>query len=331
MTLSERFRDGLRGIFASAPVGNGEASESSVPATSRVSVQSSSIDLGELAILIAKAKSIAKRYRVLTGRPLGITGEVAEYEAVRLLNLKMANVRQAGYDAVRESDGYKLQVKGRCILEDSKPGQRIGAIRREKEWDGVLLVLMNEDFEPLEIYEADRPAITEALTAPGSVARNERGALSVSKFKSIGWQVWRKDNPVPSPSPTPSPPEPTPHPQDNVPRSDELLLVGYFLARCWSGPKRTGPATALGVKKWKEVYRLFYDTLGEGREFGTFCNSLRNTRDTFDSFTDSGRVGWEKSLNGQEQSIFDEWSGRGPAELWAQVSRYIERSNTART
>ena len=35
-------------------------------------------------------------------------------------------------------------------------------------------------------YEADRPAIIGALTAPGSKARNERWALDVAKFQSIG-------------------------------------------------------------------------------------------------------------------------------------------------
>jgi len=39
------------------------------------------------------------------------------------------------------------------------------------------------------IYEADRPAIEAALTKPGSNARNERRALSIRKFTSIGRKV----------------------------------------------------------------------------------------------------------------------------------------------
>jgi hypothetical protein len=42
-------------------------------------------NLNEVGELIGAAKKIARRYRDLTGRPLGITGEVAEYEACRLL------------------------------------------------------------------------------------------------------------------------------------------------------------------------------------------------------------------------------------------------------
>jgi hypothetical protein len=42
------------------------------------------------------------------------------------------------------------------------------------------------------IYEADRAAVLKALIEPGSIARNERCALAVSKFKSIGRLRWRR-------------------------------------------------------------------------------------------------------------------------------------------
>jgi hypothetical protein len=61
---------------------------------------------------------------------------------------------------------------------------------------------MNERFEPLSIHGADRTAIEVALTAPGSKARNERGALSIAKFKSLGHQVWKEGDPVPTTFPS---------------------------------------------------------------------------------------------------------------------------------
>jgi hypothetical protein len=150
------------------------------------------INLKRLAILMNDAKRLAKQYHSLTGRPLGITGEVAEFEAVRLLGLELAPVRQSGYDAVRTtpSGPEKLQIKGRCITKDCKPSQRLGLIKREADWDAVLFVLLDADFEPLAIYEAKRAQVIAALDAPGSKAR-ERGALGVSKFKSIGTLVWK--------------------------------------------------------------------------------------------------------------------------------------------
>jgi hypothetical protein len=144
--------------------------------------------------ILSDAKKLAQEYRGLTGKPLGTTGEVAEYEAARLLGLQLTAARQAGYDALEESDGKtrQLQIKGRCVLPGCKPGQRVGAIDISKTFDAVLLVLLDQNFDAFEIYEAERAEVLAALSAPGSKARNERGALGVAKFKSIGKLRWRR-------------------------------------------------------------------------------------------------------------------------------------------
>ena len=149
---------------------------------------------GQIISLLKQAKRIARKYYELTGRPLGITGEVAEYEAARILGLNLAEVRQPGYDALEDTPNgvRKVQIKGRRLPVNPKAGQRIGSIRLDKEWDTVILVLMGLDYEVYEIWEADRPAVEKALKAPGSKARNERGALAVSKFKSIGNLRWKQ-------------------------------------------------------------------------------------------------------------------------------------------
>ncbi len=43
--------------------------------------------------LINEAKRIASKYYQITGRPLGITGEVGERTAASVLGLKLADVR----------------------------------------------------------------------------------------------------------------------------------------------------------------------------------------------------------------------------------------------
>lgn len=154
------------------------------------------VDPNAIADLIIQAKQLAKEYRKRTGRPLGITGEVAEYEACRRLDLQFAPVRQKGFDVVRIGKGrtQRIQVKGRVLLPGAKPGQRMGKINLKHEWDVALLVMLDEDFEPIAIYEAKRRTIEAALSAPGSKARNERGQLGVSKFKSIAKLVWSATN-----------------------------------------------------------------------------------------------------------------------------------------
>jgi hypothetical protein len=148
-----------------------------------------------LEVLLA-AKKLAQRYRKLTGKPLGVTGEIAEYEAARILGLELTLARQAGYDAIERKEGVarRLQIKGRCVLPGSKPGQRLGSIDIKKDWDAVLLVLLDDQFNATAIYEADRAPVIAALTAPGSKSRNERGAMGVSKFKSLGRLVWKRDS-----------------------------------------------------------------------------------------------------------------------------------------
>lgn len=146
----------------------------------------------EIMKILKEAKKLAQRYRAITGKPLGVAGEVAEFEAARLLGLELVPPRQAGYDALRHGKGKsrRLQVKGRCVLPDGKKSQRLGKIDITKEFDGVLMVLMDESFNAIATYEAEREPVIAALAAPCSKARDERGALAVSKFKAIGRRIW---------------------------------------------------------------------------------------------------------------------------------------------
>ena len=145
----------------------------------------------EIKRILGSAKTLAVEYYKLTNKPLGITGEIAEYEAARLLGLELCPARTEGYDALwPQKEDIKVQIKGRCLQQDSKRGQRVGSIKLKKAWDIVVLVLLDEDLNATAIYQAGRPEITIALKEPGSKSRNERGALSIEKFKSIGFQIW---------------------------------------------------------------------------------------------------------------------------------------------
>jgi hypothetical protein len=145
--------------------------------------------------VLRKAKLLAQRYRKLTGKPLGITGEVAEYEAARVLGVKLTPARNTGFDATERKNGSirRLQIKSRCLLANCKPGQRLGSIDIEKEFDAVLMVLLDENFDATAIYEAGRDAVIKAIKEPGSKSRNERWALGVNKFKAIGKLRWKCD------------------------------------------------------------------------------------------------------------------------------------------
>ncbi len=94
---------------------------------------------------------------------------MAEYEAHRILGVELTAARNAGYDATERTSGgttRHLQIKGRCLLPNCKPGQRIGRIDATKNWDAVLLVLLDENFDATAIYEAQRAEVLEALAGP---------------------------------------------------------------------------------------------------------------------------------------------------------------------
>ncbi|OGO17184.1 MAG: hypothetical protein A2Z15_01825 [Chloroflexi bacterium RBG_16_50_11] len=140
--------------------------------------------------IMQDAKKVAQQYRNLTGKPLGITGEMGELTAANLLKLKLKPARQPGYDAISRN-GRRIQIKTRCVLPNSKKSQRIGTIRLNQKCDEVVLVLLDEYFEPIEIYKANYKSIQKELIRPGSEARNKRGQLSTSAFKRIaGKHIW---------------------------------------------------------------------------------------------------------------------------------------------
>jgi hypothetical protein len=138
--------------------------------------------------ILATIKPLAAEFYRLTGKPLGVTGEVAEYTAAEILGLTLVPARTVGYDALRGAE--RIQIKGRAYGVDAKPGQRMSRIKVDAPCDTVLLVLLdNGTLEAREIWEAPFTLVAARLALPGSKAR-ERGALGVSVFKSIGKRVW---------------------------------------------------------------------------------------------------------------------------------------------
>lgn len=146
------------------------------------------ISLTELEPVLARAKAVASEFYQLTGKPLGITGECGELAAAQLLNLQLADARTPGYDAIDES-GKRIQIKTRLVQDVKKLSGRMGAIKLESEFDSVMLVLMQNDYEPVAIYEASREQVKQALGKTNARSR-QRGMLALTEFKSLGVQRW---------------------------------------------------------------------------------------------------------------------------------------------
>lgn len=142
--------------------------------------------------LMAETRRLAAEYRRTTGKTLAVSGELAIFDAVRLLGLEAVTEEGLGFDAVRNgAEGpRRLQVKARVIFDEARSGQRLGSLRTDQPWDAVLLVLMNDAYEPVEIWEAERQPLLAAIEECSASARAKRGPLSVARFKHLGRLVW---------------------------------------------------------------------------------------------------------------------------------------------
>lgn len=134
--------------------------------------------------ILADVKKLAIEYYELTGKPLGVTGEIAEVEAADKLGLELAEARTEGYDAIRRKGKRptRIQIKGRRIL-DGKPlyQGRVSKIDLTKPFDTVALVLLDQRYNAVEIWEAPRAKVEARITAP--VPRRATNA-DLSGFRS---------------------------------------------------------------------------------------------------------------------------------------------------
>jgi hypothetical protein len=125
---------------------NSMAHRASILILNRIQIMETK-DVARVREILATVKPLAAEYYRLNGKPLGVTGEVAEYVAAEILGLELVPARTAGYDALRGKE--RIQIKGRAYSKNSKKSQRISKIRLDAPCDAVLLVLLdNATLEP---------------------------------------------------------------------------------------------------------------------------------------------------------------------------------------
>ena len=140
--------------------------------------------------ILHEVRALAVEYYELTGKPLGVTGEIGEFKAAELMGLKLVAARTEGYDATRDDGPYKrVQIKSRVNRDGNKKG-RVSKIDTSKEFDSVTLVLMRGDYEVHEIWEEGKEDVCTRLNEPGSISRNKRRQMGISQFTSIADKVW---------------------------------------------------------------------------------------------------------------------------------------------
>ncbi len=76
------------------------------------------------------------------------------------------------------------------MFEESRTRQRVGQLGFDGQWDCIVLVLMDENYQPTELIEASREVLTAALA---ELKPNKRGAMTVARFRNLGRVVWQAE------------------------------------------------------------------------------------------------------------------------------------------
>ena len=142
--------------------------------------------------LMDETRRLAAEYRRSTGSTLPVSAELAKFDAIRLLGMRAPDEPARGVDALRDTEQgvERVQIKGRVIFDPNKSGQRVGQLNLDADWDVVLLVLMNEEYECTAIFSVSKNTLLAVLTEQKDTKANVRGALSVKKFQAIAEQLW---------------------------------------------------------------------------------------------------------------------------------------------
>lgn len=134
--------------------------------------------------LMQETRRLATQYRQSTGQTLPISGELARYDAARLLHLSADSKGTQGPIA-----NQVVQVKSRVIFNEQKSGHRIGQLDLGGHWQICALVLYEANYEPFAIYIASHETILETQSNLANKTK-ARGAMSLAQFKRIAECVW---------------------------------------------------------------------------------------------------------------------------------------------
>ncbi len=148
-------------------------------------------DIYSMEKLMHETRQLAAKYRQTTGTALPVTSEIARFDAAKALDLQLSDDASTKHDAIgltEPREGQRVIIKGRVIFETSKSSPRIGQLTPDESWDRVVLVLFDENYQAIEIYEATHDEIDQAINHESS--RKKRGAMSVAQFKIISELVW---------------------------------------------------------------------------------------------------------------------------------------------
>lgn len=92
----------------------------------------------EFSDLIKSIKSNAKKYYELTGKPLGITGEIGELVISDKLGLTLLEARETGCDAKKGEIFYEIKTRVKRGNSKNFSSQRTSKINENGNWQKLM-------------------------------------------------------------------------------------------------------------------------------------------------------------------------------------------------
>ncbi|MFT6733194.1 MAG: hypothetical protein ACJAS9_001379 [Polaribacter sp.] len=151
--------------------------------TEAMSASVSSYDVG---MLMAQTRQLASDYREQTGQALPVTEELARFDAINLIALKKI-IDQEGVDATNELADEFYLIKGRVIFKAGKARQKLGQLGLHFNWNHLLMVIYDPQYQPCQIFKVERSIIEKELE---KLPVSKRGSMTIAKYKAIGQLIW---------------------------------------------------------------------------------------------------------------------------------------------
>lgn len=131
--------------------------------------------------VVDKAIKSAVEYEAVTGRKLGITGEVGEILVCKELGLNLlSDPIASGIDAI-DHRGKTYQIKARRGNSDN-PGARIGTFSKHK-FDYAILAILDHKYNIVKLYKATFNKIEPILQ------RHKKRNPPLRQFKSVATPI----------------------------------------------------------------------------------------------------------------------------------------------
>lgn len=153
-------------------------------------------DLGRIKDIFERLRALAIEYREYGH--LGITGEIAEYEAAIALRYDLWSARNPGFD-LTDVKGNRYQVKG--YFPRRKSDGSIPTIKKSTDaapWDYVLLVLLDNDYRAERIYQISAEKLEQFFTDRSNAFFNKLNKEK-KQMRAIGPKKFIRlagDNPI---------------------------------------------------------------------------------------------------------------------------------------